>query len=422
MQTGNYTNNHRFTIKIIIGMLFGIVVGLAIKWIPFAEATRGFLINNIFELFGQIFLNLIKLLVIPIVLVSLVYGMASLGNLKKLGRVGGKSLLLYIITTGIAVVLGLLLASLFHVGRGLSLPKPVEFVMQPPPALTSILTNIFPQNPFKALAQGNMLQVIVFALLLGIAIAASGEKGKRVGKAFGALNEVLLKLVMMIMRLAPYGVFFLLAALFARVGFRVIGHLLGYFFVVLLVLAMQLIATYSTILVVIGRLSPLPFYRKMYAAMLFAFSISSSNASIPVVLRTVEFRLGVKNSVASFVIPLGATINMDGTAIMQGVATVFIAHAYNLNMGWGGYFIVIGMATLASIGTAGVPGVGLITLAMVLQQVGLPVAGIALIIGVDRLLDMTRTAVNIAGDSMIACIVGKSEKAFNLKRYNNLKL
>jgi len=422
METITQTNNHRFTIKIVIGMLLGIVIGLAIKWIPFADATREFLINNIFQLCGQLFLNLIKLLVIPIVLVSLVYGVASLGNLSKLGRIGGKSLILYILTTVIAVMLGLCFASLFHVGHGLALPRPTGFVMQPPPALTSILVNIIPQNPFKALVAGNMLQVIVFALLLGIAIAASGEKGKRVAKGFGSVNDVLLKLIMMIMQLAPYGVFFLLATLFAQVGFHVIGHLLGYFFVVLLVLLIQLTVTYSVILSVIGRLNPMPFYRKMYTAMLFAFSISSSNASIPLVLRTVEFRLGVKNSVASFVIPLGATINMDGTAIMQGVATVFIAQAYNLNIGWGGYFIVVGMATLASIGTAGVPGIGLITLAMVLQQVGLPVEGIALIIGVDRLLDMVRTAVNISGDSMIACIVGKSENAFSEKIFNNLKL
>ncbi len=279
------------------------------------------------------------------------------------------------------------------------------------------VVKIFRVISFKALSVGFVLQVFWFAFLYGVAIATSGEAGKKVDFVFKNVNEVLMKLITMIMRTAPYGVFCLLGALFARMGYTVIGHLAGYFAIVLLVLFIQLLITYSVFLKVFAGLNPFTFFLKMRDAMLFAFSISSSNASIPVVLKTVEKKLGVDNSIASFIIPLGSTINMDGTAIMQGVATVFIAHAYHISIGVVGYITVIAMATLASIGTAGVPSVGLITLAMVLQQVGLPVQGIALIIGVDRLLDMVRTAVNISGDSMIACIVGKSEKALNEKTY-----
>ncbi len=418
--TRHTAGSHRFTLKILIGMSAGIVMGILVKWIPFSESTRLFLVDNIFQLGGQLFLNLIKLLVIPIVFVSLVYGSASLGSLGKLGRIGGKTIILYLLTTAIAVLIALIVASLFDVGTGLSLAEPTRFVVPARPSFSSLLLSIIPENPFRALAEGNLLQVIVFSLLFGVAIAASGARGKRIADAFHSINTVLLKLIFMIMKVAPYGVFFLLAALFAKIGFRAIAHLVGYFFVVLMVLAIQLFGVYGFFLSVVGGLNPLTFFRKMYTAMLFAFSVSSSNASIPVVLRTVEFRLGVKNSVAAFVIPLGATINMDGTAIMQGVATVFIAHAYNISIGFVGYLTVITMSTLASIGTAGVPGVGLITLAMVLQQVGLPIEGIALIIGIDRLLDMARTVINISGDAMVACVVGKSERAFRSEVFKSV--
>lgn len=264
-----------------------------------------------------------------------------------------------------------------------------------------------------------MLQIIVFAILLGVAVARSGEQGARVIQLFTDFNEVIMTLVTMLMKLAPYGVFCLMVQLFAQQGIGVIGDLAVYFFTVLFVLMLHGFGTYAILLKFLGRLSPLAFYRKMRATMLFAFSTASSNATIPVTMRTVENRLGVKNSIASFTVPLGATINMDGTAIMQGVATVFIAQAYNIDISLSGYLMVIVTATLASIGTAGVPGVGLITLAMVLQQVGLPVEGIALIIGVDRLLDMVRTAVNVTGDSTVSCLVAKSEGQFDQDMFDD---
>lgn len=412
--------NHRFTVKIVIGMLLGVIAGLLLRWLPLSTEMRDVIINDVLQTGGKIFINIIKMLVVPIVFVSLVCGTSSLGDIKKFGRIGGKTLILYLLTTALAISIALIIATLLHIGEGANLKTTDVFTQQAVPSLKDVIISMFPANPIAALAQGFMLQIIVFSVLLGLAMTACGDAGKRIAAVFNDINEVLMRLIGMIMQTAPYGVFCLLAVLFAKMGFNLIGHLMGYFFTVLLVLMVQLFVVYTTFLKVFGRLSPVIFFKKMYSAMLFAFSVSSSNASIPVVLRTVEERLGVKNSVASFVIPLGSTINMDGTAIMQGVATAFIAHAFGIPIGITGYLTVVFMATLASVGTAGVPGVGLITLAMVLEQVGLPVAGIALIIGVDRLLDMVRTAVNIAGDAMVSCVVGKSENAMELDTYRDV--
>ncbi len=410
---------HALTIKIVIGMVLGIAIGLLIKFLPLSLHWRDLLVNDLLSTGGQIFLNLIKMLVVPIVFVSLVCGSSSLGGLQQLGRVGIRTLFFYLVTTAVAITIALLLAKLFHVGAGMNLGLARNFSAASVPTIKDIIVNLFPSNPIAALMQGNMLQIIVFALLVGIAMAAVGKKAEHLVVVFKNLEAVLIRLVLMIMQLAPYGVFCLLATQFSRVGLSLIGHLLGYFLVVVLVLLIQLFGCYSLLLGLFGRLNPKIFFRKMYQTMLFAFSVSSSSASIPLVLNTVKQRLGVQGSIASFIVPLGATINMDGTAIMQGVATVFIAHAYHVSIGLVGYLTVIGMATLASIGTAGVPGVGMITLAMVLQQVGLPVEGIGLIIGIDRLLDMARTAVNISGDAMIACLVGKSEVKVDMTIYRD---
>ena len=279
--------------------------------------------------------------------------------------------------------------------------------------------DIFPDNPFKAMAQGNMLQVIVFALLFGISIALSGDAGKRVAGLFDDLNIIIMKLVSVLMNLAPYGVFALMAKLFATIGIDTISSLLTYFVLVLFVLTVHALVTYPIILKLMSGLSPIILLKKVRDAVVFAFSTASSSATLPVTIKTAIRKLGVSNSVASFTLPLGANINMDGTAIMQGIATVFIAQVYGVDLSVSDYLLVVLTATLASIGTAGVPGVGLIMLAMVLEQVNLPVEGIALIIGVDRLLDMTRTAVNVTGDCMVSCIVAKSEGELDEKTYRD---
>ncbi len=414
----NTQKSSRLAKQIVIAMVAGIIVGLLLNALPSYNWITVWIIDGLLHILGQAFISVLTMLVVPIVFVSLVCGTCQLGDLKKFGALAGKTFGLYLITTAIAITLGLTFANLFDIGSGSQLIAGTNFTLQSVPCLKEVLLNIIPKNPFAALAKGDMLQVIVFSILFGSAIAMAGKSGQRVADFFEAANAVVMKLMMMVMLVAPYGVFCLIAGLLAKTGFNAIFQLLGYFLTVMFVLLFHLIFTNSIILKFIGGLNPLPFFKKMYSAMIFGFSTSSSSASIPVTLNVVENKLGVKNSTAAFVIPLGATINMDGTAIMQGVATVFIAHSYNIPIGLTGYLMVILTATLASIGTAGVPGVGLITLTMVLKQVGLPVEGIAMIIGVDRLLDMLRTAVNISGDSAIACIVGKSEKNLNLKRYN----
>jgi DAACS family dicarboxylate/amino acid:cation (Na+ or H+) symporter len=275
-----------------------------------------------------------------------------------------------------------------------------------------VLINMVPRNPLQAMVEGQMLQIIVFALLFGFSISLVGERGRHVLNFFTDLNEVIMQMIFLIIKVAPLGVFALLARTFATEGFALILPLAGYFFTVVIVLALQLFVTYSMLLRLAG-LSPTRFLLQMRTVMSFAFSTSSSSATIPVTLNTLETRLGVQNSIASFTVPLGATINMDGTAIMQGVATVFIANVYGVELHMADYVTVVLTATLASVGAAGVPSAGLIMLAMVLGQVGLPVEGIALIIGIDRLLDMLRTAVNVTGDGAVTCLVAQSEGALD---------
>ena len=287
------------------------------------------------------------------------------------------------------------------------------------PSLAQTVIDLFPSNPVRAMAEGNMLQIIVFSILFGIATTLAGDPGKRLLVRFEDLNEVILRLVLMLVHLAPYGVFCLIARVFAIQGFGAVVHLAQYFLVVLGALLLHAFVSYPVLLRTLSGLSPLAFFRKMRDPMALAFSTASSNATLPVTLENAERRLGVDNSIASFTVPLGATINMDGTAIMQGVATVFIAQAYGVDIGIQGYLMVVLTATMASIGTAGVPGVGLIMLAMVLRQVNLPVEGIGLIIGVDRLLDMVRTAVNVTGDSAVSFIVARSEGLLELETFRS---
>ncbi|MGB1272326.1 MAG: dicarboxylate/amino acid:cation symporter, partial [Endozoicomonas sp.] len=292
-------------------------------------------------------------------------------------------------------------------------------VPQEAPAISDILIRLFPDNPIEALAKGNTLQIIVFAVLFGLSIAAAGERGERVADVFDSMNEVMMKLVALLMNIAPYGVFCLMAKLFTTIELSAIASLAKYFVLLLSVLMLHVVITYCSLFKLFTGLSPMVFLKKMEDTAMFAFSTASSNATIPVTMETATHRLGVSNRVASFTIPLGSTVNMDGTAIMQGVATVFISQAFGIELGLGDYLAVILTATLASIGTAGVPGVGMVMLAMVLQQVGLPLEGIALIMGVDRLLDMVRTAVNVTGDCAVSCIVAKSEGAMNLDVFHD---
>lgn len=409
------------TTRILLAMVSGILVGsllnLMVSGTGISDTLRSgiqdLLIGGLFDVVGQIFIASLKLLVVPLVLVSLICGASSLGESARMGPIAGKTLLLYLMTTAIAVSTALLVAVIVGPGTHVSLDTNATFEATSPPPLKEVLINIFPSNPVQAMAEGEMLQIIVFALLFGYAISHAGEGGRRIAAFFTDVEKVVMRMVAILMSLAPYGVFALLAKLFAEMGLSAIMDLGVYFLTVLGVLLFHGLFTYSIMLRVLAKQSPGMMMRKMRSVWAFAFSTASSGATLPITLRTVEKRLGVNNSVAGFTVPLGATVNMDGTAVMQGVATVFIAQVYGFDLSLTSYLTVILTATLASIGTAAVPGVGLITLAMVLGQAGLPVEGIALIIGVDRLLDMVRTAVNVTGDATVAVIVARSENQFD---------
>lgn len=400
-------------------MILGAIVGLILNVSGNPEWSRIWLIDGVFKVVGQIFISLLKMLVVPLVFVSLVCGSSSLSDPKMLGRVGGKTIALYMLTTAIAVCLALGAAIIFKPGIIDQQLAAVETQIAEATPFTQVLINMVPTNPVAAMADGQMLPIIFFAVLLGISITLSKEIGVRVANWFHDMNAIIMKLVTLVMRFAPYGVFALIAILAATSSadsFAALGKYVGLVFAVLFVHALLV---YPTILSVLGRLSPLKFLLKLKAVSLFAFTTASSNATIPVTLETVEKRIGVSNKIASFTVPLGATINMDGTAIMQGIATGFIAQYYGIDLTMSQYLMVVVMVILASIGTAGVPSVGLVVLAGVLSQVGLPAEGIALILGVDRLLDMTRTVVNITGDSMVTTLVAKSEGELDLDAFNN---
>lgn len=415
------------TRRILVAMILAIILGslvqrlLTVEGLPVSIVSflQVFLVEGLLDLGGQVFLASLKLLVVPLVFVSLVCGVCQLQDQSSIGRISVKTLFLYLATTSMAISLALILATWWQPGMGINMQADLQYQQVEPEPFFNVLLNIFPTNPIAAMAEANMLQVIVFALLIGVAIGRSGEAGERLGAHFKDWDAALMSLTTLLINLAPYGVFCLLFTLFARQGLETVGDLLLYMLTVVTVLLLHGFVVYPVLLRTLTHLSPLPFLRKMRSVQLFAFSTATSTATIPVTLDTVENKLGVENKVSSFVVPLGATINMDGTAIMQGVATVFIAQAYGLDLSMTDYLLVVLTATMASIGTAGVPGVGLVTLAMVLQQVNIPVEGIALIIGVDRLLDMLRTAVNVTGDALVAVLVGRSENAFDESVYYN---
>ena len=348
-----------------------------------------------------------KMLVVPLVFCSLVTGASAIGDTKTLGKVGGKTIVFYLCTTALAVSVAIGVASIVHPGVGLDMSSMVssEVTVAEDTSMVDTLLNIIPENPFSSLANGTMLQVIVFALLVGILLAKMKERGNIIMNFMTQANDLMMEMTMLVMKFAPIGVFCMIARTFANLGFDAMIPLLKYMGSVTGGLAIQLCVVYMVLLFVFTRLNPLKFLKKFFPVIAFAFSTSTSNATIPLNIETLDEKIGVSRKVSSFTIPLGATINMDGTSIMQGVAVVFAAQAYGINLGVKGYLTVIATATLASIGTAGIPSVGLVTLSMVFASVGIPVEAIGLIMGIDRILDMMRTAVNITGDAVVTTIV-----------------
>lgn len=396
------------TTTIFIALLLGVITGIALhSFLPTGYIRDTVIINGVLDLIGSGFIRGMQMLVVPLVFCYLVCGSMAIGDTKKLGKVGIYTILFYLVTTAIAITVSLLIANFLHPGRNLDMSSIAitEVKVSETTGVKDTILSIIPTNPFRALADGTMLAIIFFALFVGVLLAGMGKKSETLANIFSQGNDLMMNMTMAIMKAAPIGVFCLIAKTFGSLGYEAIAPMLKYIIVVFIALIIQCFGVYQVFLFVFTRLNPLRFIQKFFPVMAFAFSTATSNATIPLSIETLEEKLGVSRQISSFTIPLGATINMDGTAIMQGVAVVFVAEAFGIPLEAMDYLTVILTATLASIGTAGVPGVGLITLSMVFHSVGLPVEGIGLIMGIDRIVDMARTAVNITGDAVCTTIV-----------------
>lgn len=396
------------TTKIFIGLISGLILGVIFNlFVPNGYVRDTVFVEGIFYVIGTGFIRLMKMLVVPLVFCSLVCGSAAIGDTKTLGKVGIKTIFFYLATTALAVTVAISVASLVKPGIGLNMEEieAGEYTAAESTSAVDTILNIIPDNPIGALANGTMLQIILFALLVGIVIAQMGERAELISNFFTQCNELMMEMTNLVMKVAPFGVFCMISRTFANLGFDAFVPLLKYMGSVVTGLFIQCFIVYMLLLFVFTRLNPRKFIKKFFPVMAFAFSTSTSNATIPMNIETLEKKIGVSRKVSSFTIPLGATINMDGTSIMQGVAVVFAAQAYGMHLSLTGYLTVIATATLASIGTAGIPSVGLVTLSMVFAAVGIPVEAIALIMGIDRILDMLRTAVNITGDAVCTTII-----------------
>ncbi|MCF6235485.1 MAG: dicarboxylate/amino acid:cation symporter [Gammaproteobacteria bacterium] len=403
-------------------MTLGLVTGCLINTLTNdAVFIQEYLVDGLFHVVGSIFINVLKMLVIPLLTFSLICGVCSIGDVAILRRVGTKTFLLFMLTTALATTLAMTVAVIVQPGQGFDITQIPQNTLPPPPVLswTQVFIDLIPGNPIAAYVEGNMLQIIFFTILFSVCVLMIGERGKLITEFAEKLNVVMMQVVNVVMRVAPIGIFALMAKTFSEQGLSLISPMISYFGLVAVVLIFHATGTLMLLLKLFGHVSPLMFMKKMRSTQMLAFSTASSNATIPITLHTAKKRLGIDHATASFVVPFGATLNMDGTAITHGVATVFIANVYGIDLGIIDYLTVVAMTILASIGTAGIPGLGLAMLAMVFSQVGLPIEGIALILVIDRILDMMRTAVNVTGDVVVSMIVARSERNISMKVFNN---
>ena len=396
----------RLATKILIGLIAGVVVGL------FMQGLQDVAVSYI-KPFGDLFIRLIMMIIVPLVFSSLVVGAASTGDVKKLSRMGSKTIAFYLATTAFAVSMGVLLANIFKPGKGLVLPVDAVYTGREAPPLIDVLVNIIPRNPFQAVTEGSMLQIIVFALFIGVAISLVGKKADSVKSFFDGFAEIMYKITGMVMQLAPYGVFALIVPVVAMNGPSVLFPLAKVIGIMYMGAILHALIVYSLVIKGFTRLTLPAFYKGILPAQLIAFSTCSSGATLPATMKCTQENLGVSRETASFVLPLGATINMDGSALYQGIAALFVAQVYALDLSLGQQLVIVITGTLASIGAAGVPGAGLIILTTVLASVGLPMEGIALIAGIDRILDMARTTLNVTGDAVAAVFVDTTEEKYS---------
>ena len=395
--------------KISIGFFLGIIFGFAIgPVIPSSPALSNYVMPFI-DLIGKIFLRLLMMLIVPLVFSSLVAGAASVGDIHKLGRIGIKTLALYLITTAIAIVIGLAFGNLFQAGAGMNIPGDLQATAREAKPFLDVILDIFPSNPIASMVNANMLQIIIFALFFGVACIMAGEKGKKISDFFENVAEVMYSVTHIVMGFAPYGVFALISITAARFGIAILAPFVKVIAAVFVGCIIHAILVYSGMIMLFCKRSPMWYFRGIQEAAITAFVTRSSSGSLPVTLSNVRENLGVSEGVSSFVLPLGATINMDGTALYQGVCALFVAQAFNVPLTLQMQIGIVVTATLASIGTAGVPGAGLIMLTMVLTSVGLPIEGIALVAGIDVILDAARTCLNVTGDTAVCAVVAASE-------------
>ena len=393
--------------KILAGLALGILAGALL-----GESA------SIFKPLGDIFINAIMMLIVPLVFSTLIVGITSMRDPQKMGRIGARTIGLYLLTTAFAISIGLLLSTLLQPGAGVNISFDGSVDASEAPTLASILIDLVPRNPIDALANGNILQIIVFAIGLGISLTLIGEKGEPLVVVFDSFAEAMYKLTGIVMAFAPFGVFGLTAHVSGQYGLEILLPLAKLIGVVYLACALHVLVVYSGFISLLGRLNPVRYLQGSLDAMMVAFSSASSAGSLPVSIRCAQQNLGVSEGVSGFVLPVGATINMDGTALYQGVVVLFIAQMLGIELSLVDYGMIVATGTLASIGTAGVPGAGLIMLSIVMAQIGLPLEAIAVVAGIDRILDMARTSVNVAGDIMVTTLVGKSEGELNLDIYN----
>jgi len=408
--------------KVLIALGMGLLVGLIINFSGASNLSwvNDYIINGLFKVGGGLFVNALKMLIVPLVLFSLIPGILGIGNISLLGKIGTKSFALYVATTAIAITTAITLAALSGIGTSLDIPLEEAFAgKEAAKSFTEILIGIVPANIISAMANADMLAIIFFSIFFGIALLIEVKNSPDVIKFIDQMNGVVMRMIDMVMIFAPYAVFCLVGKAVAELGLDIVIQISGYFMVIIFALLFHAFVTQMIILKVFTGLDISLFLKKIRNAQMFAFSTSSSGATIPITLRTVQERLGVDKSVSAFSVPFGATINMDGTAMMQGVATVFIANLYGVDFGITEYVTIVVTAVLASIGTAAVPSVGLVMLTLVFSQVGLPIEAIGYILGIDRIVDMTRTAVNVTGDTVVTTIVAKSEDRIDLDVFND---
>ena len=373
------------------------------------------------RLLGTGFINLIKMTVIPLVFVSLICGISSFGDTKKLGTIGVKTVMYFFVSTVIAIIIGVVCAQIFKPGVGLNCEYEIinSVNSHDTKNIVDMILDIIPSNPVKSMSKGNLLQILVFAVFFGISLGNMGEKSRKILDIFEVLNESIMKIVMFVMKLAPIGVFSLISITVYSTGTESLIGILKLIIVFLVALIMHVILVYASMLKFIGKISVTKFFRRYAKVASVAFSTASSNAALPMSMQMMQ-DTGVQSSIYQFVLPIGSTVNMAGTAILQGLTTVFIAQAYNINLSFQAIITVVVSAVLASVGTAGIPGVGMVMMAMVLESVGLPVQGIGLVLGVDRILDMMRTTVNVMGDCVTCAVVAKTENMIDLKKFENI--